>query len=138
MFWSTHNPCRRSYSRQYNSAVLYQSEEQKKLALESKAKHEKGFQIFTEIAPLDKFYIAEDYHQKYMLRNSERLMQEFQAMYPNDADFVNSTAAARLNCFVAGNGSAELLKSEIDSYGLSPESAKLLLRSVRAESALTK
>jgi peptide-methionine (S)-S-oxide reductase len=54
-------------------------------------------------------------------------MKEFNAMYPNDDDFMNSTAAARLNGYLDGYGTLELLQAELDSYGLSPGASKRLL-----------
>ncbi len=58
---------------QYRSAIFYTSEEQKKTAEAVKAKLEaaKKFNrpITTEIAAASKFYSAEDYHQKYLVKN---------------------------------------------------------------------
>ncbi len=54
-------------------------------------------------------------------------MKEFHAMYPNDNDFMNSTAAARLNGYLEGYGTLEVLQAELDSYGLSPGASKRLL-----------
>jgi peptide-methionine (S)-S-oxide reductase len=107
------------------SAVFYHNDEQKHLALKTRdaAAARAGLPLTTQILPLGTFYLAEDYHQKYRLRGRRDLMREFQAMYPNDADFVNSTAAARVNGFLDGNGSPELLAKEIDTYGLSPQGA---------------
>jgi peptide-methionine (S)-S-oxide reductase len=53
-------------------------------------------------------------------------MREFRAMYPDERDFVNSTAAARVNGFLGGNGSRALLEKEIGSYGLSAKAQKEL------------
>lgn len=75
-------------------------------------------ELTTEVLPLDTFYLAEDYHQKYCLQRNQKVMQMFNGVYPNFADFVNSTAAARLNGFSAGYGSLELLAREKDTYGL--------------------
>ena len=52
---------------QYRSVILYSSEAQKVAAEKSKAEAQKNFKdpIVTEIAPLKKFYKAEDYHQDY-------------------------------------------------------------------------
>ncbi len=41
-------------------------------------------------------------------------------MYPDMSDFINSTAAARVNGYLAGGGSAELLQEEGEQLGLSP------------------
>ncbi len=59
------------YGSQYRSAIYTTSDEQMKVALESKAAAQKNFKdpIATEIAPLKKFYVAEDYHQNFQARN---------------------------------------------------------------------
>jgi peptide-methionine (S)-S-oxide reductase len=123
MFWASNNHCAQAWSRQYISAVFYGNDEQQRLALKTKAQAaaRQGRPVTTEVQPLGTFYVAEDYHQKYLLRRKADLMREFRAMYPSDADFMNSTAAARVNGFVAGNGTPEQLEKEIDSYGLSPD-----------------
>jgi peptide-methionine (S)-S-oxide reductase len=115
------------------SAVFYQNDEQQRLAEKTRdaAAARAGLPITTQILPLGTFYRAEDYHQKYRLRGRRDLMREFKAMYPDDADFVNSTAAARVNGLLDGNGSPEQLEKEIDSYGLSPEGAALLRELVK-------
>lgn len=126
IFWKTHNPETPSYKRQYMSAVFYNSEEQKRLAQETKereARH-KG-QIHTEIAFLSTFYWAEDYHQKYHLRGDRDLMSEFKAIYDN-AEFVNSTVAARVNGYLTGYGNFSQLQNEIDEFGLSDRALKKL------------
>ena len=62
---------------QYRSSIFYHSEEQKNLALESKANLEKsgpyaGKKIVTEITPAGDFWPAEDYHQMYYKKNPIR------------------------------------------------------------------
>jgi peptide methionine sulfoxide reductase MsrA len=122
IFWASHNPCGGGGSRQYRSAIFTMNDEQKKLAEESLAKVAavRG-DVTTAIEPLTAFTRAEDYHQKYSLRHSRPLMEEFRAMYPKDEDFVNSTAAARVNAYIAGDGTKEQLEKEIDRLGLSEE-----------------
>lgn len=130
-FWAWHNPCRKSWSRQYRSVILYQNEAQKRLALETKTRveKEKGA-VYTDVEPLKEFWLAEDYHQKYTLRQHSGFMKELAAIYPDPKDFVNSTVAARLNAFLAGHGSADLIKAELSRYGLSAELNKLLEETV--------
>jgi peptide-methionine (S)-S-oxide reductase len=111
------------------SIVFFHNEEQRRLATETRDREaikRKG-KIFTEIVPAGPFYPAEAYHQKYSLRREPDLMREFKAMYPDDIDFMNSTAAARLNGYLDGYGSLEVLQAELDSYGLSPGGGKRLL-----------
>ncbi len=133
LFWKSHNPCAKAFSRQYMSAVFYHSDEQKKVALETRdaaaAKREE--KIVTPVLAAGTFTLAEDYHQKYYLRNDRELMKEFTAIYPNDKDFVNSTAAARVNGIVGGGGTLARLKKEIDSYGLSEKGRERLLEAAR-------
>ena len=132
--WESHNPCGvGGKSRQYMSAIFYHDEEQKKAVEASKGRVEEklGQTVKTRILPLGKFYWAEDYHQKYELRCNEALIKEFTVIYPNARDLANSTAAARVNGYIAGKGSLEQLKLEIDQLGLSPEGKKQLQLFVR-------
>jgi len=73
-FWKLHDPTtlnRQGFDRgrQYRSVIFYEGEEQKKVAEASKEKiGEAGVYpspIVTLIEPLDKFYVAEEYHQNY-------------------------------------------------------------------------
>lgn len=129
VFWDSHNPASPVWSRQYMSIIFFHNEEQRRLAIESRDREQariKG-KIYTEMVPFTEFYLAEEYHQKYRLRGEEELMREFQAIYPNDADFVNSTAAARINGYLDGYGTLEGLQKELPGLGLSPAAGKKLL-----------
>lgn len=75
-FWLAHDPTtlnRQGHDEghQYRSIILYHSDEQKKIAEQSKAEAQKDWSdpIVTEIVPLKKFYPAEDYHQDYFAKN---------------------------------------------------------------------
>ncbi len=59
------------YGSQYRSAIYTTTDEQLKIAQESKTAAQKNFKdpIATEITPLKKFYPAEDYHQNFQARN---------------------------------------------------------------------
>lgn len=60
---------------QYRSAIFYQDETQRAAAEASKAALEKSGRfrhVYTEIAPLGPFYLAEDYHQDYYKKNPIR------------------------------------------------------------------
>jgi methionine-S-sulfoxide reductase len=133
VFWQSHNPTSPSYSTQYASIILVHDEEQERLAQESKQQEaeQRGAEIHTEIVPYSGFTLAEGYHQKYQLRNASRLMAEFLEIYPEPADFVNSTAAARVNGYVGGNGTLKQLEAELGTLGLSPEGQELLLQTFR-------
>ncbi len=128
LFWRSHDPTTEPYSSQYASIIFYHNEEQKRLAEETKAREEakRKRMIYTRILPATEFYQAEDYHQKFYLRLQDDLMREFRAMYPDFDDFIRSTAAARVNGYVHGQGTRETLQKEIDSYGLSPAAREKL------------
>jgi peptide-methionine (S)-S-oxide reductase len=75
-FWQVHNPTQvggqgNDIGPQYRSIILYANPEQKAAAEKSKAAAAQVFRdpITTEIVPLEKFWLAEDYHQDYFRRN---------------------------------------------------------------------
>ena len=123
VFWSSHDATQKPWSTQYKAAVYYHNEEQRKLAIETRdlleAKIKK--KVYTEIVPAETFYLAEAYHQKYYLQNVPLLAREYRQIYPLDSDFINSTAVARVNGYVAGDSTIERLKEEIDLLGLTDE-----------------
>ena len=77
-FWQSHDPTTlnrqgNDEGTQYRSVVFYITEEekQKTVAYIKKLNEEKAFDnpVVTQVAPLTKFYIAEDYHQNYYNNN---------------------------------------------------------------------
>jgi len=128
-FFTLHNPCTRSFSSlQYRSAIFVHGDEQRKAAEAAKEKYaaKEGRTVLTAILPAGKFYLAEDYHQKYLLKRKKKLYAELACYYPNESDFINSTAVARACGYIDGNGTAEALEAEIDSLGLSDEAKEIL------------
>ncbi len=81
IFFSVHDPTTLNWQgadtgTQYRSAIFYHSEQQKAIAEEligelTKARIWKN-RIVTQVAPLDKFYPAEDYHREYFLQHPEQ------------------------------------------------------------------
>src|SRR6185436_7845152 len=76
IFWEAHDPTTMNRQgadegTQYRSAIFYHNDAQKKAAEESKKNAASHFKtpIVTVIAPLTKFYPAEEYHQEYFRRN---------------------------------------------------------------------
>ncbi len=133
VFWDSHSPTSPSFSTQYKAVVFYHSPEQARAATETLKSLEEQLneKVHTEIQPFTAFYLAEDYHQKYYLQNSRDLAAEITSHYPDFRDFVNSTAAARLNGYVSGSGSKESLEEELESLGLSPAGSEQLRGIVR-------
>ena len=85
--------------------------------------------VTTDMIPYkDKeFYLAEDHHQKHTLQRYPDLFHEYRAIYPDMQDLIASTAAARVNGYLAGYGECNRLESEIESLGLSSNGMKGLL-----------
>jgi peptide-methionine (S)-S-oxide reductase len=113
------------------SIIYYHNEEQRQIAIASKEREESrlGRRIITEIIPFSEFYLAEDYHQKYYLRQEPGLFRELSAIYPDIGDFIDSTAVARLNGYVGGYGALETLEKELNNLGLS-EAGKMRLQQI--------
>ena len=77
-FFATHDPTTLNkqgadHGTQYRSGIFYHDENQKKIALETieSLNMKKVFKnpIVTEVSQLEKFHIAEDYHQDYYKNN---------------------------------------------------------------------
>jgi peptide-methionine (S)-S-oxide reductase len=132
LFWEEHDPTSRSWSRQYKAVVFYHDEEQKRLAGESRARLAAriGKTVHTEVLPYSRFYAAEDYHQKYYLRGHRQILKQFQQHYPQAADLMSSTAAARVNGYLGGYGTSASFKADIDRLGLSEAAREELLERV--------
>jgi hypothetical protein len=120
--------------------VFFHGDEQKRLATASRdrlAKDASGT-IRTAVLPATRFHLAEPYHQKYSLQLEGNLVREFRAMYPDNDDFINSTAATRVNSYLAGYGSEEVLRKELQTYGLSAKGVERLLAAARTSGVLPK
>ena len=81
VFWRVHNPTTpnqqgNDIGPQYRSAIFYHDDNQKNIAEKSMKETDASDlwpdPIVTEINPFEKFYIAEDYHQKYFDRVGTR------------------------------------------------------------------
>ena len=73
VFWAKHDPTQLNrqgwdIGDQYRSVILFEDDEQREVALRSKAqeqtRHAKP--VVTQIEPASTFYVAEDYHQQYL------------------------------------------------------------------------
>ncbi|VDM42058.1 unnamed protein product [Toxocara canis] len=133
-FWEHHNPTER-HKKQYQSAILYIDDEQKRIA-EQGLKHiqEKygNQKVETYVKKLDQFYQAEDYHQKYWLRCQSAVLSKRQEreyrfqLNLNDQQVVESTLAAKVNAFLAGYDNFDVLKNLAAQHHLSDDVTKLI------------
>jgi len=107
------------------TALFYANPEEKALAETSKKAKETELktEVFVKILPLGFWTNAEDYHQKYYLRNAKKgaLVQTLQL---SDEDILNSTLAARLNGFTHGHGNFNLFKADLDKIASLDEKQK--------------
>jgi peptide-methionine (S)-S-oxide reductase len=127
---TSHDPRWKARKAQYASIVLAHDEQQLAVAQERTAHFSAalGAPLATRVEPLEHFWLAEDYHQKYYLRNDRLLSADFRAMFDGDESaFRESTSAARVNGYVAGHGDRVQLASEIAFLGLSDNSRALLI-----------
>lgn len=128
VFWDSQDPALPAWSRQYRSVVFYHNGEQKRLAGESMKREAVRIKkkIVTELRSAGPFYMAEAYHQKYALQSEPEIARELRAMYPAEEDYVNSTAAARINGYLGAYGTLAELKESLPGFGLSPRVTQLL------------
>jgi hypothetical protein len=110
------------------SAIFTRTGEQKNLAIGTRSREaaRRSGRIHTEILPASRFHLAEAYHQKFALRGRPELLKEYETIYPSFRDFLASTAVTRANGYVAGYGTCESLRGELDGLGLSPAGRKRL------------
>jgi len=128
VFWSNHSPFTAPHKRQYRSVVLVHDDAQREAAEQSKAAlaDRTGQSVETAVETLDSVTLAEAYHQKYELRSTPVLGDELVDLY--GPAVVDSTAAARLNGFVAGHGSDEQRAQFLADVELSPAALSELER----------
>lgn len=128
VFWSSHDPLRPAWSRQYRSAIFVHDASQRQAAEASRDRieAERGRGVETDIEDAGAFTRAEDYHQKYRLRGNRELVGEFTEMYPDPTAMADSTAAARVNGLLAGDGTPERLAEIEGLLGLSDGGLTLL------------
>lgn len=80
VFWKSHDPTTLNrqgadVGTQYRSVIFYHSEEQKEIATKYKAELNKtnafNKPVVTSIVKAEPFYVAENYHQDYFIKNGE-------------------------------------------------------------------
>jgi len=128
-FWINHDPhAEKACSRQYKSVIFYGDENERLSAERSLAAQEMktGRKIPTDILPLTNFFIAKDYHQKYLLQRHGWLMEELE-LEPGE-QIIESIVAARLNGYINGYGDKENLLSEKEELGLTSKVVNYVIR----------
>lgn len=129
VFWESHNPVAKPYSRQYSSIIFTHNQEQEQIARDTSQEISKklGQSVLTEIVSFRNFTRAEDYHQKYMLRQRPAFSTVLSALFPETDKYVDSTLAARLNAFVARHINLKELAENLAIMELADETRRSLL-----------
>jgi peptide-methionine (S)-S-oxide reductase len=129
IFWHSHHPGHAARSPQYKAAIFFHNDRQKALALRSKEEAAARIKspVYTQILPAGKFSLAEDYHQKYYLRKTPVLLAGLSEIYRTPAELVASTAAARVNGYLAGYGALAELQADIAGLSLPAAARQKLL-----------
>lgn len=129
MFWNNHDSTA-CLSRQYMSAIFYHDEEQKTLAEKTLDEHQKKMtrKIQTRIKSAETFYTAEDYHQKYMLRQHRNLLSSLNL---SAKDMLSGHIATRLNGYVGGFGTVQNLEEERKTLGLNEAQVAMVQDRIR-------
>ncbi len=128
VYWASHDPTRTHFSTQYKAAFWAADEEQRTLAKETGAcaADAREGTLETEVLTFERFYRAEDYHQKYRLRRHPLLVDELIARFKTDQGMVDSTLAARLNGYLGGYGGRKKALAALNGWDLSPQAADLV------------
>ena len=117
LFWKSHNPAIPSQT-QYKSIIFYHDEEQRRRAENSLllAQQAAQIEIHTEIHPSGEYYLAENYHQKYILQQHPWLIV---ALHIQTVDeFVRNHVCAKLNGYLACYGELEEFQIIAEKLGL--------------------
>ncbi len=114
--FSEHNPYQQPQKRQYQNIVFTETAVQHDQLL--MVLNESDFnrdRIETRFESLDRFYLAEAYHQKFNLRGKRWITDVFTEAGYDDKAVRESPAAAKLNAHVAGHdGSAPFIDQSYD------------------------
>ena len=118
LFWENHNP-RIPTQQQYKSIIFYHDEEQKIIAQNSLllAQQNTSTEIHTEIHPSKAYYVAENYHQKYILQQHPWLIVALQIQTGDE--FIRNHVCAKLNGYLAGYSELQEFDMVAEQLGLS-------------------
>eukprot|EP00105_Crassostrea_gigas_P015944 XP_011433133.2 PREDICTED: peptide methionine sulfoxide reductase-like [Crassostrea gigas] len=99
------------------SAIFYHSTKQKMLAEQTREEQQKNHvsPIVTKIVQAGPFYNAENYHQKYILRQHRDILDTLNL---SDEDIISSPLACKLNGYLGGYGDYEDFLKDTEGMSL--------------------
>lgn len=114
LFWDGHDPTFGKGS-QYRAGLYCEDDEQLAAGRRtaSALQQQLGAPVVTEIMLGKPFYSAEGYHQKWRLRQSAAVFEALAEHYPDEETFLASTAAAKANAYVSGQGTPAQLQRDL-------------------------
>ena len=127
--WRAHNPFASPRSPHYRAVLFARDAEQRaqiKRSVEALRTND-ARPLGTAIERFQAFHLAEDDHQKYVLRRHREFEARLRTIYPDLASFVDSTAAARLNGYLGGYGTTAELNADLPHLGLDADAQARLL-----------
>ncbi len=128
VFWAAHDPYGRHWSTQYKAVLWTHGSEQAREAKAFVAAKTKGSDRAptTAILAAPRFWIAEDYHQKYYLRSKKKLVPALLGEDWTDKELLDSTVAARANGWITGHGTPEEILAESEALKLDEKAREAL------------
>ena len=120
------------WSTQYKAVLWTHGPDQARKARASIAALSKklGRKPTTELAPAPRFWVAEDYHQKYYLRKRSALVEAVLGSDASDKTIRDATVSARLNGWIAGHGTKEQIGAEVKALKIDEDGRKALGRAL--------
>ncbi len=129
IFFAEHDACEAPWKRQYASGIFFHDATQESIARAALAawRNPDGAKPVSEVGAAV-FVTAEDYHQKYYLRQTRPLGDPLRKLFgASESAFRESTAVARVNGYLAGHGTAADLTRELPDLGLGATERAFLL-----------
>ncbi|MCK8058533.1 MULTISPECIES: peptide-methionine (S)-S-oxide reductase [unclassified Fusibacter] len=124
LYFTYYDATVRAYSQRVKSVIFYRDDEEQSIAnnLKKEFSQSQGKPIFTEIDPLDVFYLAEDRHQLSYLKKETSLYDEVSQIFTTPDKQILSILASKLNGYIAGYGKSKDLTVLLQNSGLSDAS----------------
>ena len=127
LFWKNHNPSI-FYQKQYWSIIFYITEEQKLVAQDFLQLYEKESlaTVYTQIIPLEEYYHAESYHQKYTLQTHPWLIVAVNVR--SAKELIQSQLCTKFNGFLSSYGTHDELLEIARNFGLNDRMVEYISR----------